>query len=149
MNITLRQAKPSDTPIILSLIKDLAKYEQLSDRVSASVEELEKALFDRQEAFVILAEVDHKVVGFALYFYNFSTFLAKKGLYLEDLYVIEEARKLGIGKALFQHCIHIAKTEGCGRMEWSVLDWNEPSIEFYLKQGAQAMNDWTVYRIEL
>ena len=148
MNITLCQAKPSDTPIILSLIKALAQYERLSDRVSATEEELEKALFERQEAYVILAELDQHVVGFALYFYNFSTFLGKKGLYMEDLFVLKEARNKGIGKALFQQCIHIAKTEGCGRMEWSVLDWNEPSIDFYVKQGAQPMQDWTVYRLE-
>ncbi len=120
MKLILRQAKPTDTPIILSLIKALAHYEHLSDRVSASVEDLEKALFERQEATVILAELDQKVVGFALYFYNFSTFLGKKGLYLEDLFVLEEARNKGIGKALFQHCLYIAKTEGCGRMEWTV-----------------------------
>jgi len=148
MNLTLRQAKSIDTPIILSLIKALAHYERLSDRVSASVEDLEKALFERQEATVILAELDQKVVGFALYFYNFSTFLGKKGLYLEDLFVLEEARNKGIGKALFQQCLNIAKSEGCGRIEWSVLDWNEPSIEFYIKQGAKPMDDWTVYRIE-
>lgn len=149
MNLILRQAKPTDTPIILSLIKALAQYEHLSDRVSASVEALEKALFERQEATVILAELDQKVVGFALYFYNFSTFLGKKGLYLEDLFVLEEARNKGIGKALFQKCLDIAKTEGCGRMEWSVLDWNESSIEFYIKQGAKPMDEWTVYRLEL
>ena len=149
MSLLLRQAKPTDTPIILSLIKALAQYEHLSDRVSATVEELEKALFERQEALVILAEYDQHVVGFALYFYNFSTFLGKKGLYLEDLFVLEEHRNKGIGEALFQQCLHIAKTEGCGRMEWSVLNWNEPSIEFYIKQGAKPMDDWTVYRLEL
>ena len=96
-----------------------------------------------------MAEIDKAVVGFALYHYNFSTFLGKKGLYMEDIFVIEPFRRHGVGKSLFMRLLDIAKEEGCGRMEWSVLDWNSPALSFYLRQGAKPMSDWTVYRIEI
>lgn len=146
--ITLRQAKREDTLIILNFIKALAEYEKLSDAVSATPEQLEKTLFDQNAAHVILAEVDGQPAGFALYFYNYSTFLAKPGLYLEDLYVYPEYRKSGVGKTLFNALKELAKNEGCGRMEWSVLDWNKDAWVFYESQGAIAMEEWTVHRIE-
>jgi GNAT superfamily N-acetyltransferase len=149
MNLKIRQAVEADTPTILHLIKELAIYERLSDHVSCDLESLRSALFDRHEAKVLLAEIDKAVVGFALYHYNFSTFLGKKGLYMEDIFVIEPFRRHGVGKALFMRLLDIAKEEGCGRMEWSVLDWNSPALSFYLRQGAKPMSDWTVYRIEI
>jgi GNAT superfamily N-acetyltransferase len=149
MNLTIRPAIESDTPTILYLIKELAIYERLSDHVSCDLESLRTALFDRQEAKVLLAEIDDKVIGFALYHYNFSTFLGKKGLYMEDIFVIESYRRHGVGKSLFMKLMEIAKSEDCGRMELSVLDWNSPALSFYLRQGAKPMSDWTVYRIEL
>lgn len=149
MNLTIRQAIESDTSTILYLIKELAIYERLSDHVSCDLETLRSALFDRDEAKVLLAEIDKTVVGFTLYHYNFSTFLGRKGLYMEDIFVIKDYRRHGVGKALFMKLMDIAKQEGCGRMEWSVLDWNSPALGFYLRQGAKPMNDWTVYRIEL
>jgi len=146
--ITLRKANREDSPIILNFIKALAEYEKLSDAVSATPEQLETTLFDQNAAKVILAEVDGQPAGFALYFYNYSTFLAKPGLYLEDLYVYPEYRKSGVGKALFNALKEQARAEGCGRMEWSVLDWNKDAWEFYEAQGAIAMEEWTVHRIE-
>jgi GNAT superfamily N-acetyltransferase len=149
MNLTIRPAIQSDTPTILYLIKELAIYERLSDHVSCDLETLRSALFDRIEAKVLLAEIEGQVVGFTLYHYNFSTFLGRKGLYMEDIFVIKDYRRHGIGKALFLKLMDIAKEEGCGRMEWSVLDWNSPALGFYLRQGAKPMRDWTVYRIEI
>jgi GNAT superfamily N-acetyltransferase len=146
--ITLRKANREDSLIILNFIKALADYEKLSDAVSATPEQLEKTLFDQNAAKVILAEVDGQPAGFALYFNNYSTFLAKPGLYLEDLYVYPEYRKSGVGKALFNALKEQAKAEGCGRMEWSVLDWNKDAWVFYEAQGAIAMEEWTVHRIE-
>lgn len=149
MNLTIRCAVEADTPTILYLIKELADYERLSDQVTCDAETLRTALFERQEAKAVLAEIDHKVVAFALYHYNFSTFLGKKGLYLEDLFVLESFRKQGVGQALFTRLREIAKNEGCGRMEWSVLDWNASALDFYLRQGAVPMSEWTLCRIEL
>lgn len=149
MNLTIRPAIESDINTILFLIKELAIYERLSDHVSCDLESLRAALFDRHEAKVLLAEAGNAVVGFTLYHYNFSTFLGKKGLYMEDIFVLEPFRRHGVGKALFYKLMDIAKQEGCGRMEWSVLDWNSPALGFYLRQGAKPMSDWTVYRIEL
>lgn len=149
MNLILRPAVASDAATILFLIKELAIYERLSDHVSCDLETLKAALFERQEAKVILAEYNNACIGFALYHYNFSTFLGKKGLYMEDIFVMEPYRRHGVGKALFLKLLDIAKAEGCGRMEWSVLDWNSPALSFYLRQGAKPMSDWTVYRIEI
>jgi len=147
-DMILRKANREDSPIILNFIKALAEYEKLSDAVSATPEQLETTLFDQNAAKVILAEVDGQPAGFALYFYNYSTFLAKPGLYLEDLYVYPEYRKSGVGKTLFNALKEQARAEGCGRMEWSVLDWNKDAWEFYEAQGAIAMEEWTVHRIE-
>jgi len=149
MNLVLRPAVVSDTFIIHHLIAELARYEHLLDQVTVTPEMLQAALFERHEAQVILAQIDQAIVGFAVYFYNFSTFEGKKGLYLEDLYVIEANRKHGIGKALFSYLHKLAQDEGCGRMEWSVLDWNTPSLDFYRHQGAQPLHDWTIHRLDL
>lgn len=140
-------AKREDTPEILEFIKGLAEYENMLDQVVADVPTLEHWLFDEKKAEVIFAEEGGKRVGFALFFHNFSTFLGRAGLYLEDLYVRPEYRGRGYGKALLQELARIAVERGCGRFEWWCLDWNTPSIEFYKSMGAVPMSDWTVYRI--
>ncbi|MBP0973191.1 MAG: GNAT family N-acetyltransferase [Oscillospiraceae bacterium] len=145
--LSFRRATREDTPLILSFIRQLAEYEQMADQVVATEELLEQEIFDRHGAEVVFAAADGQEIGFALYFYNFSTFLGRAGLYLEDLYVRPEYRGKGFGKALLQHLAHIACERGCGRMEWWCLDWNRPSIDFYLSLGAEAMTDWTVYRL--
>ena len=146
--ITFRSGTPEDTPLILRFIRDLAEYERLSHEVKATEETLRETLFgQRRVAEVTFAEVEGVPAGFALFFHNYSTFLAKPGLYLEDLFVLPEYRGLGIGKALLKELARIAVERGCGRFEWWVLNWNEPSIEFYKRQGAVAMDEWTVYRV--
>jgi len=147
MSIELRKALPEDTPLILEFIKGLADYERLSDMVVADAETLREWIFDKGKAEVIFALIDGEEAGFALYFYNFSTFLGRAGIYIEDLYVKPEHRGKGCGKALFKEIANIAAKEGCGRVEWWCLDWNKPSIEFYRKFGAEAMDEWTVYRL--
>ena len=142
-----RTAKREDVTLILSFIRALAVYEHLEDEVSATEETLAVSLFDRNEAEVIICEYEGVPVGFALFFHNYSTFLGKSGLYLEDLYILEAYRGLAIGKQLLAHIAKIAVARGCGRFEWSCLDWNKSSIAFYEHMGAKAMNDWTVYRL--
>lgn len=144
----IRKAVPSDTPVIFDLIKKLAVYEKLEDDVITSVEELQENIFSKNFAKVLIAEESGKPVGFALYFYNFSTFVGKPGIYLEDLFVEPEYRGKGYGKALLIELAKIAKAEDCGRFEWSVLDWNTPSIEFYKALGAKPMDEWTVFRLD-
>ena len=143
----IRQAERKDCAIILSFIQALAEYENMSDEVVADADLLEEWIFDKQKAEVIFAVVDGKEVGFALYFHNFSTFLGRAGIYLEDLFVLPEYRGHGYGKALLQRLAAIAVERGCGRLEWSCLDWNQPSIDFYLSLGAVRMEDWTTYRM--
>ena len=140
-------AKREDTPEILYFIKELAAYEKMSDEVVAKLDTLEYWLFDEKKAEVIFAVVDGERVGFALFFHNFSTFLGRAGIYLEDLFVKEEYRGNGYGKALLKKLAEIAVERGCGRLEWWCLDRNKPSIEFYKHMGAVAMDDWTVYRV--
>lgn len=148
--MTLRPARVEDVPVILALIKGLADYERLADQAVATREQLEATLFGpRPFAEVVLADDGDEVVGFALFFHNYSTFRGRPGLYLEDLYVIPERRGRGIGRALLLHLKEIAIARGCGRMEWSVLGWNEPAIGFYLKLGAEVMEDWRICRISL
>ena len=142
-----RFAKPEDTELILHFIKELASYEQMSDQVVADEDNLRRWIFDKQKAEVIFALEGNKEVGFALFFHNFSTFLGKAGIYLEDLYVVPEYRGRGYGKGLIKILGKIAKERGCGRLEWWCLDWNISSIDFYLSLGAEPMKDWTVYRI--
>lgn len=145
--MTIRTAQRKDTALILQFIKELAAYEKMSDEVVADEAMLESWIFDKEKAEVIFVTEDGKEVGFALYFHNFSTFLGRAGIYLEDLYVKPEARGRGYGKALLKRLASIAAEQGCGRLEWSCLDWNRPSIDFYLSLGAVPMSDWTTYRI--
>jgi GNAT superfamily N-acetyltransferase len=146
--IRIAPATEADVPVILEMIRGLAEYEKLSHVVSATEEGLRRTLFgERPGAEVLLAGWNGEWVGFALFFPNYSTFLAQPGIYLEDLYVRPEARGKGAGLALFVELARIAVTRGCGRMEWAVLDWNEPSIRFYTKLGAVAMDEWTTYRL--
>ena len=144
----VREASEADVPLILSLIRELAEYEKLSHEVVATEEGLRENLFGgRRYAEVLIGEHDGVPAGFALFFHNFSTFLGKPGIYLEDLYVRPEFRGAGIGKRLLVQLARLARERGCGRLEWWVLDWNAPSIGFYEKLGAVAMDDWTVYRL--
>lgn len=144
---SFRSAERRDVPLILRYIRELARYEKLEEEVVATEEILEEWLIDKEKAEVIFAVVEGKEVGFALFFHNFSTFLGRAGIYLEDLYVEPAHRGQGIGTALFRELARIAVARGCGRLEWWCLDWNTPSIEFYRSLGAEAMDDWTVYRI--
>lgn len=143
----IRQAERKDCPVILSFIKALAEYENMLDEVIADEALLEEWIFDKQKAEVIFAVADGKEVGFALFFHNFSTFLGRAGIYLEDLFVLPEYRGNGYGKALLKRLAEITVERGCGRLEWSCLDWNQPSIDFYLSLGARRMDDWTMYRL--
>ena len=144
---SFRSAERRDVPLILRYIRELARYEKLEEEVVATEEILEEWLFDKEKAEVIFAVVEGKEVGFALFFHNFSTFLGRAGIYLEDLYVEPAHRGQGIGTAPLRELARIAVARGCGRLEWWCLDWNSPSIEFYRSLGAEAMEDWTVYRI--
>lgn len=146
-NIIIREAQRADIPLILDFIKKLAEYEKMLDQVVADSGILENWLFDKNIARVIFVMDGDKEVGFALFFHNFSTFLGRAGIYLEDLYVLPEYRGRGFGKALLKELSKIAVDMGCGRLEWSCLDWNTPSIEFYRSLGSVSMDDWTVYRL--
>jgi len=145
--MNFRFAKREDTDLILYFIKELALYEKMLDEVVADEKTLEEWIFDKQKAEVIFAMENEKEVGFALFFHNFSTFLGRAGIYLEDLFVLPEFRGRGYGKALLKRLASIAVERGCGRLEWWCLDWNKPSIDFYLSLGAEPMSDWTTYRI--
>lgn len=142
-----RFAERNDTELILSFIRELAEYEQMANEVVATPELLEEWIFDKKKAEVIFVMENRKEVGFALFFHNFSTFLGRAGIYLEDLFVKPEYRGRGYGKALICRLAKIAVERGCGRLEWWCLDWNQPSIDFYLSLGAEAMDEWTVYRV--
>ena len=144
---TFRYAKRDDISLILQFIKDLAAYEKMINEVVADEKTLEEWIFDKQKAEVIFAVVDDEEIGFALFFYNFSTFLGRAGIYLEDLFVKPEYRGKGYGKAILKKLAAIAVERGCGRLEWWCLDWNKPGIDFYLSLGAEPMDDWTGYRI--
>ena len=145
--LTFRYAKRTDSALILRFIKALAEYEKMLDEVVADESTIEEWIFDKQKAEVIFAIADGREVGFALFFHNFSTFLGRAGIYLEDLFVFPEYRGKGYGKALLKRLASIAVERKCGRLEWWCLDWNQPSIDFYLSLGAEPMSDWTVYRI--
>lgn len=147
MSLKFRNAERKDTALILQFIRELAEYEKMLDEVVADEAMLEEWIFDKQKAEVIFALEDETEVGFALFFHNFSTFLGRAGIYLEDLYVKPKYRGKGYGKALLRKLASIAVERGCGRFEWSCLDWNKPSIDFYLSLGAEPMDEWTVYRI--
>ena len=145
--VIYRKAEKKDIPDMLSLIKELAAYEFLEHEAKATVEDFEKWMFEEKKVYAYVAETDGKNVGMAIYFYNFSTWLGKCGLYLEDLYVKPEFRGRGIGKGLLVTLAKTAKEEGLGRVEWSCLDWNKPSIDFYLSMDATPMDEWTTYRL--
>lgn len=142
-----RFAERRDTALILQFIKDLAEYEMMADLVVATPEMLEEEIFEKRKAEVLFVMENGREVGFALFFHNFSTFLGRAGLYLEDLFVLPEFRGKGYGRATLKKLAQIAVERGCGRFEWWCLDWNRPSIDFYLSLGAEPMSEWTTYRV--
>lgn len=147
-NFAIRPATAADVPIILELIRALATYERAPNDVTATEDGLSKVLFGEKPAAEVLLAFENKTaVGFAIFFHNFSTWLGRPGLYLEDLFVRPEDRGKGYGRALLIHLAKIARDRGCGRMEWAVLDWNEPAIQFYRKLGGKPMDEWTVFRL--
>ena len=146
-SISFRAARRADVPLILGMIRALAEYEQLLSEVVATESVLEEWLFDKKKAEVLFPMLEGKEIGFALYFHNFSTFLGRAGLYLEDLYIQPEYRGRGYGRKVLQKLAQIAVERGCGRLEWWCLDWNASSIAFYKNLGAQPMDEWTVYRL--
>ena len=148
MSLTIRGATVGDVPLILRLIKGLAEYEKLADKVVATEELVRESLFGaRPAAEVMIAEWEGEPAGFALFFHNYSTFLARRGIYLEDLFVLPEMRGRGVGRALLARLSQVALERNCARLEWAVLDWNEPAIGFYKSLGALPMDDWTVFRL--
>ena len=146
-SLTFRFAQREDADKILFFIRALAKYEKMEDEVIATPELLKEWIFEKKKAEVIFPTVDGEEVGFALFFHNFSTFLGRAGLYLEDLFILPDHRGKGYGKATLRELARIAVERGCGRLEWCCLDWNQPSIDFYLSLGAAQMSDWTTYRL--
>lgn len=147
-NFTIRQAAVDDAPHIFKLIEALAEYEKLSHQVTGSVKQLKEHLFgDRQFAEAIVVEMERKIVGFALFFPNYSTFLTKPGIYLEDLFVLPEYRRRGMGKAMLSYLGKLAIARDVGRLEWSVLDWNQSAIAFYESMGAEVLTDWRTCRV--
>lgn len=147
-NLTIRPAKPEECQLVLEFIKKLADYEKCSNEVVADEATLYHSLFVERSAEVLFAEVEGEVVGFALFFHNFSTFVGRKGLYLEDLFILPEKRGRGYGKALLKHLAQLAVERNCGRMEWICLDWNQPAIKVYRSIGAVPMDEWTVQRLD-
>ncbi|MBR3008981.1 MAG: GNAT family N-acetyltransferase [Stomatobaculum sp.] len=145
--MTIRPAEEKDCGIILEFIRGLAEYERMSDQVVATEELLREWIFEKKKAEVLFVCEEEKPVGFALFFHNFSTFLGRAGIYLEDLFVFPAYRGKGYGKALLKRLAQITVERGCGRLEWACLDWNKPSIDFYLSLGAVPMEEWTVYRL--
>ncbi len=145
--LIIRMATETDVPMILTFIRELADYENMLEEVVATEELLREWLFERRKAEVIFGELAGEPVAFALFFHNFSTFLGRAGIYLEDLYVSPKMRGRGFGKRMLRHLARLAVERGCGRLEWWCLDWNKDSIAFYLSLGAEAMSDWTVYRV--
>ena len=147
--VTIRPAEPGEERLILEMIRELADYEKLLQQVTATEEDIRRTLFtERRTAESLVVHVGGKPAGFAIFFHNYSTFLGKNGLYLEDLYIRPDYRHGGIGKAVLKHLAGIAMDRDCGRFEWAVLDWNEPAIRFYQSISARPQNDWTVYRLD-
>lgn len=146
--INLRLATMEDTELVLDFIKELAEYEHMSDLVVATPQLIKETIFIQKKAEVIIAEYEDRPVGFALFFHNYSTFLGRPGIYLEDLYVKEEVRGMGFGTRILTFLAELAIERGCGRLEWACLNWNEPSIKFYKQMGGVPMDEWTVYRLQ-
>ncbi|NFT08646.1 GNAT family N-acetyltransferase [Clostridium botulinum] len=146
--LKFKETTEEDIPVILEFIKKIAVYEKMLDQVVATKETLKKSIFQNNRAHVLLVEFNDKVIGYIIYFFNFSTFIGKAGLYLEDIYIDPEYRGNGIGKEAFATLVHIAKGEKCERMEWVCLDWNEPSLNFYESIGAKQMNQWIIHRLD-
>ena len=146
-DFTIRPARAEDAPVILGFIQELADYENMREDEFATEELLREWIFQKRKAEVLFACLDGQAVGFALFFHNFSTFLGRAGIFLEDLFVLPEHRGKGFGKALLRELAGIAVKRGCGRLEWNCLDWNRPSIDFYLSLGASPMGEWTTYRL--
>ncbi len=147
MECIIRQATEADVPLMLGFIRELAEYEHMADQVVATQQDMREWMFVKKTAEAIICECGGQPAGFALYFYNFSTFLGKAGIFIEDLYVKPDMRKKGLGKALFVRLAQICVERGCSRLEWNCLDWNTPSIEFYTAMGGEPMSEWTTYRI--
>ena len=145
--LTFRYAQEQDCEKILFFIRELAKYEKMEDDVIATPELLREWIFEKKKAEVIFPMADGEEIGYALFFHNFSTFLGRAGMYLEDLFIMPQHRGKGYGKATLKELAHMAVERNCGRLEWSCLDWNKPSIDFYLSLGAEAMDEWMVYRL--
>jgi len=141
-------ATEQDIPVILDFIKQIAIYEKMLDKVSATEESLKESIFDNNRAEALLIEFNNEVIGYIIYFFNFSTFVGREGLYLEDLYIKPEYRGNGIGKKSFKLLVNIAKENKCERLEWTCLDWNEPSLKFYKSIGAKQMNEWIIHRLD-
>jgi len=145
--VSIREAQVADVPLIQRFILELAEFEKLSHEVDISEETLRESLFgERSYAYVIIAEIESEPVGFAVYFFNYSTFLGRQGMYIEDLYVLPDRRSEGVGKALFRYCVGVALEKQCGRLEFAVLHWN-PARQFYERLGATPMDDWIMYRL--
>lgn len=146
-NLVIRNAKEEDVSILLDLIREIAEYEKMSDQVIATEETLMESIFKNNRANALILEVDNKKIGYCIYFYNFSTFIGRSGIYIEDIFIKKEYRGNGFGREIFKFLAKKAKEEGCKRIEWACLDWNEPSIKFYKSLGAVPMDEWTVYRL--
>jgi GNAT superfamily N-acetyltransferase len=147
VKFTIRAAQESDTGLLLDFIRRLADYEKRLHEVTAKEEDIRSVVFDKKIAEAIIAEFNGKPAGFAIFFHNFSTFLGKPGIYIEDLFVSPEFRGRGLGKSLFSYIAQLAVTRGCGRVEWTVLTWNEPAINFYKKIGAVPKNEWMLFKL--
>lgn len=145
-SLNIRRIRENEIPLLISLINEMAEFEKLSSEVSLNEEILAEQIFIKKRAEVLIAEHCDKVIGYSIFFYNFSSFLGRAGLYIEDIYVKPEYRKSGFGQKLFDHLRGIAATEGCGRMEWACLDWNRKAITFYEKNGAEPMKEWIIFR---
>ncbi|MDY6227224.1 MAG: GNAT family N-acetyltransferase [Clostridium sp.] len=145
--LKIRETREEDCGLILSFIKEIAEYEKMSEQVIATEETIRESIFKNNRAEVVILELEEKPIGYALYFYNFSTFIGRSGLYLEDIFIKKKFRGKGIGKEAFKFLIKKAKEEGCKRIEWTCLNWNEPSIKFYKSLGAFPMDEWTTYRL--
>ncbi|GAA0078359.1 GNAT family N-acetyltransferase [Clostridium sp. CTA-5] len=146
--LRFKKTSEEDIPVILEFIKKIAKYEKMLDQVMATEEKLRESIFQNNRAHALLIEFNNKIIGYIIYFFNFSTFIGRAGLYLEDIYIEPEYRGNGLGKEAFETLIHIAKEEKCERMEWVCLDWNEPSLKFYKSIGARQMNEWIIHRLD-